>query len=149
VCVIPATGQASQWWSMPRSRNFLEPQGLAQEVTNCDAPTSVNGDALAIYASEIQRGQWLEPQLAGTIRSALAMTEPNIASSDASNISMSAVRDGDNWVLNGRKWWISGVLHPNCAFVIAVACTDADAPDEVHLMAIAKRELRRQAADRA
>ena len=101
---------------------------LAQEVTNCDAPSSVNGDALAIYASDEQRGRWLEPQLAGTIRSAFAMTEPHVPSSDAANISMSAVRDGDDWILDGRKWWISGVLHPNCAFVIAVACTDSDAP---------------------
>ena len=101
---------------------------VAQEATNCDAPTSVNGDALAIYASEDQRGRWLEPQLDGTIRSAFAMTEPQVASSDASNISMSAVQDGDDWILDGRKWWISGVLHPNCAFVIAVACTDADGP---------------------
>ncbi len=102
--------------------------GLAQEVTNCDAPTSVNGDALAIYASDEQRGRWLEPQLDGLIRSAFAMTEPKVASSDASNISMSAVRDGDDWILDGQKWWISGVLHPNCAFVIALARTDADGP---------------------
>lgn len=100
----------------------------AQEATNCDAPSSVNGDALAIYASDEQRALWLEPQLDGSIRSAFAMTEPNVASSDASNISMSAARDGDDWILNGRKWWISGVLHPNCAFLIAVACTDPDAP---------------------
>lgn len=100
----------------------------AQEATNCDAPTSVNGDALAIYASDEQRGRWLEPQLDGTIRSAFAMTEPHVPSSDAANISMSAVQDGDHWVLNGRKWWISGVLHPNCAFVIAVAATDPDGP---------------------
>lgn len=105
----------------------LGTSALAQEVTNCDAPTSVNGDALAIYASDVQRGRWLEPQLAGQIRSAFAMTEPHVASSDASNIAMSAVRDGSDWVLNGRKWWISGVLHPNCEFVIAVACTDPKA----------------------
>jgi acyl-CoA dehydrogenase len=101
---------------------------VAQEATNCDAPSSVNGDALAIYASDEQRGRWLEPQLDGSIRSGFAMTEPGVASSDAANIAMSAVRDGDDWVLNGRKWWISGVLHPNCAFVIAVACTDPDGP---------------------
>ncbi len=101
---------------------------LAQEVTNCDAPSSVNGDALAIYASDEQRDRWLEPQLDGMIRSAFAMTEPDVASSDAANIAMSARRDGDDWVLNGRKWWISGVLHPNCAFVIAVAGTDPDGP---------------------
>ncbi len=107
---------------------LLGTSALAQEVTNCDAPSSVNGDALAIYASDEQRGLWLEPQLAGAIRSAFAMTEPDVASSDAANISMSAVRDGDHWVLNGRKWWISGVLHPNCRFVIAVASTDPDGP---------------------
>ncbi len=101
---------------------------LAQEATNCDAPTSVNGDAMAIYASDEQRGRWLEPQLDGTIRSGFAMTEPNVPSSDAANIAMTAVLEGDEWVLNGRKWWISGVLHPHCAFVIAVASTDADAP---------------------
>lgn len=101
---------------------------LAQEATNCDAPTSVNGDALAIYASGEQRGRWLEPQMDGTIRSAFAMTEPHVPSSDAANISMTAVRDGDDWILTGRKWWISGVLHPNCTFVIAVACTDPDGP---------------------
>lgn len=100
----------------------------AQEATNCDAPTSVNGDALAIYASDEQRERWLEPQLDGLIRSGFAMTEPHVPSSDASNISMSAVPEGDEWILNGRKWWISGVLHPNCTFVIAVACTDPDGP---------------------
>lgn len=104
----------------------LGTSALAQEATNCDAPSSVNGDALAIYGSDEQRGRWLEPQLAGTIRSGFAMTEPDVASSDASNISMTATRDGDDWILHGRKWWISGVLHPNCAFVIAVACTDPD-----------------------
>ncbi len=105
----------------------LGTSALAQEVTNCDAPSSVNGDALARYASDEQRERWLEPQLDGLIRSAFAMTEPDVASSDAANISMGARRDGDDWVLNGRKWWISGVLHPNCAFVIAVAGTDPEA----------------------
>ncbi|MDG2111817.1 MAG: acyl-CoA dehydrogenase family protein [Actinomycetota bacterium] len=99
----------------------------AQEATNCDAPTSVNGDALAIYCSPAQRDRWLAPQLDGQIRSAFAMTEPHTASSDASNISMSAARVGDDWVLDGRKWWISGVLHPNCEFLIAVANTEPDA----------------------
>lgn len=111
---------------------ILGTSGLAQEVTNCDAPSSVNGDALAIYASHEQRERWLQPQLDGLIRSSFGMTEPDVASSDASNISMSAVRDGDgddaDWILNGRKWWISGVLHPNCAFVIIVANTDPEAP---------------------
>lgn len=100
----------------------------AQEAMNCDAPSSVNGDALAIYGTDEQRGRWLEPQLDGQIRSAFAMTEPDVPSSDASNIAMRAVPDGDGWVLTGRKWWISGVLHPHCRFVIAVAATDPDGP---------------------
>ncbi len=106
----------------------LGTSSTAQEATNCDAPSSVNGDALAIYGSDTQRAQWLEPQLDGVIRSSFAMTEPHVASSDASNISMTATRDGDDWILDGRKWWISGVQHPNCAFVIAVAMTDPDGP---------------------
>lgn len=100
----------------------------AQEATNCDAPSSVNGDAMVLYASDEQRERWLEPQLDGQIRSAFAMTEPQVASSDASNLAMTATLTADGWVLNGRKWWISGVLHPNCAYLIAVANTDADGP---------------------
>ncbi len=102
---------------------------LAQEATNCDAPSSVNGDAMIIYGSDTQKEQWLEPQLAGLTRSAFAMTEPQTASSDASNMTMTAERDGGgegaDWILNGRKWWISGVLHPNCAYLMTVANTEA------------------------
>jgi len=100
---------------------------LAQEATNCDAPSNINGDALIIYASDDQKARWLEPQLEGSIRSAFAMTEPDVASSDAGNIAMTAVRDGTDWILNGRKWWISGVLHPNCGYLMVVANTDASA----------------------
>lgn len=96
---------------------------LAQEATNTDAPSSINGDALIAYGSAEQRERWLLPQLAGQIRSAFAMTEPQVASSDASNMEMQAVRDGDGWRLTGRKWWISGVLHPNCAFMLTMANT--------------------------
>lgn len=96
---------------------------LAQEATNTDAPSSINGDALITYGSAEQKAQWLEPQLAGQIRSAFAMTEPDVASSDASNMAMVARRDGDGWVLDGKKWWISGVLHPNCAYLMTVANT--------------------------
>lgn len=99
---------------------------LAQEATNCDAPTNINADAMLIYASAEQKEQWLEPQLDGLIRSAFAMTEPHTASSDASNIAMTATPDGDDWVLNGRKWYISGVLHPNCGYLMTVANTDPD-----------------------
>lgn len=97
---------------------------LAQEATNCDPPSNINGDAMIIYGSTAQKEQWLEPQLDGQIKSAFAMTEPAVASSDASNIATTAVKDGDDWVLNGRKWYISGVLHPQCAYLMTVANTD-------------------------
>ena len=96
---------------------------LAQEATNTDAPSSINGDALIAYGSSEQRERWLLPQLAGQIRSAFAMTEPQVASSDASNMAMVAERDGDGWRLTGRKWWISGVLHPNCAYLMTMTNT--------------------------
>lgn len=107
---------------------MLGPHPLAQEATNCDAPSNINGDAMIIYGSDAQKEQWLEPQLDGRIKSAFAMTEPHVASSDASNIATSAVQDGDDWILNGRKWYISGVLHPLCRYMMTVANTDADAP---------------------
>lgn len=110
----------------------MGPHPLVQEATNCDAPSSVNGIAMAIYADDDQRARWLEPQLAGDIRSAFAMTEPQVASSDASAMEMTATLDGDEWVLDGRKWWISGVLHPNCEFLIAVANTDDGAGGGSH-----------------
>jgi len=96
---------------------------LAQEATNTDAPSSINGDALIRYGSPAQKARWLEPQLAGQIRSAFAMTEPDVASSDASNMAMTARRTGGEWVLEGSKWWISGVLHPQCAYLMTVANT--------------------------
>ena len=111
----------------------MGPHPLAQEATNCDPPSNINGDAMAIYATDAQREQWLEPQLDGQIKSAFAMTEPAVASSDASNIATTAVPEGDggpgdHWVLNGRKWYISGVLHPRCAYLMTVANTDPDGP---------------------
>ena len=100
---------------------------VLQEAMNCDAPSSINGDALIAFGSAEQRGRWLEPQLDGQIRSAFGMTEPDVASSDASNIAMSVTRDGSDWILDGRKWWISGVLHPNCSYLMVMAQTDPDA----------------------
>ncbi|MEL6982467.1 MAG: acyl-CoA dehydrogenase family protein, partial [Actinomycetota bacterium] len=108
---------------------LLGPHPLAQEATNCDAPSNINGDALLIYGSDEQKERWLIPQLDGRIKSAFAMTEPATASSDAANIAMTAVQRADGtWVLNGRKWYISGVLHPRCAFLMTVAGTDPSAP---------------------
>ena len=87
---------------------------IASEACNCSAPDTGNMEVLHLFATEDQREKWLVPLLEGEIRSAFAMTEPAVASSDATNIEMSIVRDGDEYVLNGRKWWTSNALHPNC-----------------------------------
>ena len=107
---------------------FMGAHPLAQEVTNCDAPSNINGDAMIAYGSPEQKGRWLEPQLDGQIKSAFAMTEPAVASSDAGNIATTAVKDRDHWILNGRKWYVSGVLHPKCTFMMTVANTAGDGP---------------------
>ena len=107
---------------------FMGPHPLAQEVTNCDAPSNINGDAMIAYGSPEQKGRWVEPQLDGQIKSAFAMTEPAVASSDAANLATTAVKDGDHWILNGRKWYVSGVLHPKCAYMMTVANTADHGP---------------------
>lgn len=97
------------------------------EVLNCNAPDTGNMELLHLFATPQQRKRWLVPLLAGTIRSAFAMTEPDVASSDATNISTSIVRDGDQYVLNGRKWWTTGALDPRCELLIVMGVTDPDA----------------------
>ncbi|MEU8223405.1 acyl-CoA dehydrogenase family protein [Kribbella sp. NPDC048915] len=117
-------------------RSFIAPY-----VFNCNAPDTGNMEVLLRYGTDEQRKQWLEPLLDGTIRSAFCMTEPDVASSDATNMQATAILDGDEVVLNGRKWWSTGVGHPDCELLIFMGLTDPDAHRyERHTMVLVPRD---------
>jgi acyl-CoA dehydrogenase len=137
--------QAQGLWNLFLPQSTRAPEGLsnldyaplceimgkvwwAPEVFNCSAPDTGNMETLERYASEEIKQAWLEPLLRGEIRSAFAMTEPDVASSDATNIATLIERDGDDYVINGHKWWISGAGDPRCKIFIVMGKTDPDAP---------------------
>ena len=101
---------------------------LAPEAMNCAAPDTGNMEVLAMFGSPEQRSTWLDPLLDGRIRSAFCMTEPDVASSDATNIATRIQRDGDEYVITGRKWWSTGAMNPNCRVFVVMGLTDPEAP---------------------
>src|SRR5690606_32507861 len=114
---------------------------FSSEIFNCSAPDTGNMETLIRYGTEEQKAQWLPQLLNGEIRSAFAMTEPEVASSAATNISSTIVRDGDDYVLNGRKWWISGVANERCKVFIFLGVSNPDAPKyQRHSMILVPRD---------
>ncbi|MBL8298871.1 MAG: acyl-CoA dehydrogenase family protein [Rhodanobacteraceae bacterium] len=142
---LKAKAKEQGWWNLFLPHSTHAPQGLSNleyaplceimgripwsaEVFNCSAPDSGNMEVLQRYGSEAQQQRWLNPLLAGEIRSAFLMTEPDVASSDATTIQCSIRRDGDSYVINGRKWFSSGAGDPRCAVYIVMGKTNPDAP---------------------
>ena len=113
---------------------------IAPEALNCNAPDSGNMELLAAFADDRQRKTWLEPLLDGRIRSAFCMTEPDVASSDATNVAAGIERHGDEYVITGRKWWASGAMNPGCALFVVLGVTDPQAaPHRRHSMVLVPR----------
>jgi acyl-CoA dehydrogenase len=100
---------------------------MAPEALNCSAPDTGNMELLSLFGTAEQKARWLDPLLDGRIRSAFSMTEPDVASSDATNIATRIERDGDEYVINGRKWWTSGAMSPRCELLIVMGVTDRSA----------------------
>ena len=123
---------------------------LASEVFNCSAPDTGNMEVLERFGTPEQKARWLPDLLEGRARSAYLMTEPGVASSDATNIAHGARLDGDEWVLNGEKWWSSGAGDPRCSLYITMALTDPEAPRRAPFdaLVLAADEGRRDAAAR-
>ena len=122
----PAHGLAVHEYAVLAERTGWSPH-IAPQALNCSAPDTGNMEVLHLFGTPEQKDRWLRPLLDGEIRSAFAMTEPDVASSDASNISISIVRDGDRYVINGRKWWISGAADARCRIFIVMGKTDPSA----------------------
>ena len=116
---------------------------IASEVFNCSAPDTGNMEVLHMYGNEFQKRQWLDPLLAGEIRSGFAMTEPDVASSDATNIRCRILREGDQYRISGKKWWTTGAMDPRCKFFIVMGETNPEAkPYARQSMVIVPRENR-------
>ncbi|MCG8613725.1 MAG: acyl-CoA dehydrogenase family protein [Pseudomonadales bacterium] len=114
---------------------------IAPEIFNCNAPDTGNMEVLAHFGSEEQKAQWLAPLLEGEIRSAFCMTEPDVASSDATNMAATAMIEGDEIVLNGRKWWSTGIGHPDCKVLIFMGLSNPDAPrHQQHSMVLVPKD---------
>jgi acyl-CoA dehydrogenase len=124
---LPAESGLTQLEYAPLAELMGWSMELAPEATNCAAPDTGNMELLHLLGTPEQQGRWLRPLLDGEIRSAFAMTEPEVASSDATNIRTRIVRDGDHYVITGRKWWATGAADPRCAVLVVMGRTDPDA----------------------